>query len=258
MLQMGLQVLHQLEALHAAGFVQADVKPSNIIWLEHKHRWVLIDYADSHTIDEQADWSATAEFAPPEALSASMAGTETVTYGTSFDLYGLAAVLWTEITGMRPYKPLFDRGLEAVNAGDDAVVKQVRGYGVDRAGPHAALLRVCRPCSLQKSSRAIVLADKGACREVACLADIAPTAQVPRAAASVSTNHAHFVGHTFCTACLDMASPMALHASWRARAGAGGVPVPLGGAHTCQRTEAARRAAEDARVYAVTRSGPAA
>ena len=140
--QIAVHTLEQLRLMHSAGFVHADVKPSNIMWSDLKHRWLIIDFSDSHRVDAWGNYSCTAEWAPPESLVAHLAGHKVIQYTIDFDMYSVAAVLWAQITGDRPFAPLLAAGHEATNMDDDAVRKQVLNCSCAKLrGRHVAVLQ---------------------------------------------------------------------------------------------------------------------
>jgi serine/threonine protein kinase len=125
MLQIALQISEQLLVLNGAGLVHADVKASNIIWSPWKLRWVLIDFAGVRPIGHTGRFSTTAEFCGPETLVELLQSrVEEMTYTLALDTYGIAAMLWTILTDVRPYQPLNDRHLVAFSSHDVAVQQQ--------------------------------------------------------------------------------------------------------------------------------------
>jgi serine/threonine protein kinase len=125
MLQIALQISEQVLVLNGAGLVHADIKASNIIWSPWKLRWVLIDFAGVRPIGHTGRFSTTAEFCGPETLVELLqTRVETMTYTLALDAYGIAAMLWTVLTDVRPYQPLKDRHLVAFSSHDVAVQQQ--------------------------------------------------------------------------------------------------------------------------------------
>jgi serine/threonine protein kinase len=125
MLQIALQISEQVLVLNGAGLVHADIKASNIIWSPWKLRWVLIDFAGVRAIGHTGRFSTTAEFCGPETLVELLqTRVETMTYTLALDVYGIAAMLWTVLTDVRPYQPLQDRHLVALSSHDVAVQQQ--------------------------------------------------------------------------------------------------------------------------------------
>lgn len=94
-----LQLLETLEALHARGILHRDIKPSNVL-IDPKGVSYLIDFGSARTW--QADRMATHTvmftpgYAPPEQLS------EKARRGPATDIYGLCATLYHMISGVPP------------------------------------------------------------------------------------------------------------------------------------------------------------
>ena len=157
--------------MHSAGFVHADVKPSNIVWSELKHRWLIIDFSDSHRVDAWGKFSCTAEWAPPEVILAYAAGHELIQYTIDFDLYSVAAVLWAQITGDRPFTPLLAAGHKAAHMGHDAVRKQVLHCSCAKLrGRHVAMLQT-DSAHWHVLCRVVTMDDIAFCQEQAELLD---------------------------------------------------------------------------------------
>jgi serine/threonine protein kinase len=126
-MQVAMQILEQVALMHAKGFIHGDIKASNIIWSAWKFRWMLIDFAGARRINHVGHFSTTAEFSGPETLVRVLTRKEFLLHFTrQLDIYGVAAMLWTVLTDIRPFQPLFDRNLFAHTSADTAVQLQVR------------------------------------------------------------------------------------------------------------------------------------
>jgi serine/threonine protein kinase len=98
------QVAEALDAAHAAGLVHRDVKPSNVLIEPRKdgERAYLSDFGlmrqviDEREITRPQDWVGTIDYASPEQL-------EGRTVDRRTDVYSLAGVLYTALSGERPF-----------------------------------------------------------------------------------------------------------------------------------------------------------
>lgn len=87
-----------LDAAHAAGIVHRDVKPENV--LLRSGRAVLTDFGIAHSpiapLTRVGSFLGSAHYAAPEQIRGEPVGTAT-------DVYALAAVAWTCLTGRPPF-----------------------------------------------------------------------------------------------------------------------------------------------------------
>lgn len=95
------QLVDGLNALHRAGRVHCDVKPSNLM-VEHSGRLVLLDFGLVTTPDRESDAPADYVLGTPEYMSPEQARAETVTAAT--DWYAAGTVLYEALTGRVPFR----------------------------------------------------------------------------------------------------------------------------------------------------------
>src|SRR4051812_31990359 len=105
LLPLALHVASALHYLAAEGVVHLDVKPSNIVMGGPPR---LIDLSVTRTLEEAAALCSpigTDAFMAPEQCAPGQSGD----VGPPADVFGLAATLYTALTGTRPYPPCEDR-----------------------------------------------------------------------------------------------------------------------------------------------------
>ena len=99
-LKYAIQVAGAVETIHRAGYLHRDIKPSNILLTEYR-RPVLTDFGIATPIEaqdvEDESGGASPPWAPPEQLR----GEEALTLAA--DVYGLAATVYTMLTGHAPH-----------------------------------------------------------------------------------------------------------------------------------------------------------
>ena len=99
-LKYAVQVAGAVETIHRAGYLHRDIKPSNILLTEYR-RPVLTDFGIATPIEaqdvEDESGGASPPWAPPEQLR----GEEALTLAA--DVYGLAATVYTMLTGHAPH-----------------------------------------------------------------------------------------------------------------------------------------------------------
>ncbi|HTR88358.1 MAG TPA: protein kinase [Reyranella sp.] len=99
-------LLDGLEQVHATGFLHRDIKPANIL-LDDAGNPTLIDFGASRVPKEGATSAMTAIFTPGFAAAEQFTSAK---QGPWTDIYGVAATLYTAITGTAP-PSAFDRML---------------------------------------------------------------------------------------------------------------------------------------------------
>ncbi len=98
--RMALDVLAALGAVHAAGVVHRDVKPSNIVLSDDGHA-VLVDFGIATSIGDARPVSPAVLVGSPAYLPPERARGQDE--GTAGDLWSLGAVLFTAVQGRAPF-----------------------------------------------------------------------------------------------------------------------------------------------------------
>jgi eukaryotic-like serine/threonine-protein kinase len=110
------QLAAGLNALHAAGKLHRDVKPSNVLVAED-HRVVLLDFGLVLDTDRLSTLEATqASSGTPAYMSPEQAGGEPL--GPASDFYSMGVMLYEALTGSVPFKGTYLEVLNAKRAGD--------------------------------------------------------------------------------------------------------------------------------------------
>ncbi len=95
--QLGLELLAGLEALHAAGVVHRDLKPGNILFI--RDRAVLADVGMAASATLSLSLAGTLGFIPPEIRSGTRSPGQ---IGPEGDFYALGMVMYCTLTGNAP------------------------------------------------------------------------------------------------------------------------------------------------------------
>jgi len=96
-----------LNALHQAGLIHGDLKPSNFLVGEQDHRVVLLDFGLARPIGVDEELGGTAPYmAPEQALGQRLA--------ESADWYSFGVVLYEALTGVLPPRTASPASLESV------------------------------------------------------------------------------------------------------------------------------------------------
>ncbi len=88
-------VAEGLVAVHARGIVHRDVKPANILWDPDNDEAILTDLGVGIRLGEPYEAGGTIPYMAPEAFEGRVS--------PALDVYGLAATLFTLITGQKPF-----------------------------------------------------------------------------------------------------------------------------------------------------------
>jgi serine/threonine protein kinase len=88
-------VAEGLVAAHRAGIIHRDIKPANILWDSENDEAVLTDLGVGARLGEPASTGGTIPYMAPEAFQGRIS--------SALDVYGLAATLFTLVTGQRPF-----------------------------------------------------------------------------------------------------------------------------------------------------------
>jgi len=92
------EIADALDEIHAVGVIHRDVKPANILLDQVRGRAVLVDVGVAIRFEEVGDAAGTPGFAAPESFV--QGGEE----NPATDVYGLAATVYTMLTGTPPFR----------------------------------------------------------------------------------------------------------------------------------------------------------
>lgn len=89
-------------ALHRSGWAHRDLKPGNIMFLQKRMRWVLIDFGIAGMIGAPASVRGTALYAAPEVAEASQNKQETMDATAALDAWSLGIIALELVLGYHP------------------------------------------------------------------------------------------------------------------------------------------------------------
>jgi len=113
---LALGLLDALDAIHAAGIVHRDVKPSNIL-MARDNRPILLDFGSATRVrGDRCD--AGSSTISPGYSPIELYQPEHFPQGPWTDIYGVAAILYRIITGVRPAPPIGCANLIEVRPSD--------------------------------------------------------------------------------------------------------------------------------------------
>jgi serine/threonine protein kinase len=95
-IQIGIDICHALEALHAINWIHKDVKPDNIM-LDKSQRAVLVDFGLAELSTARSTVGGTPYYIAPEVLFSDTAP------DSRADVFSLAATLYRLLSGYPPY-----------------------------------------------------------------------------------------------------------------------------------------------------------
>ena len=121
-----LPLMEGLELLHAKGFIHRDVKPGNI-YVREDGTPVLLDFGAAmrpeDTLSELGRTLLTPGYAPPEQYDGK------ATLGPWTDIYGLAAVTYRAVSGVKPVESILRKAALLLNKPDPLPRAAIAGQG---------------------------------------------------------------------------------------------------------------------------------
>eukprot|EP01025_Chloroclados_australasicus_P034537 TRINITY_DN3528_c0_g1_i3.p1 TRINITY_DN3528_c0_g1~~TRINITY_DN3528_c0_g1_i3.p1 ORF type:complete len:347 (-),score=33.72 TRINITY_DN3528_c0_g1_i3:242-1192(-) len=136
-LQVLVQLVQRLQALHALGLVHRDLKPANILW--RGNSWTLIDFGgaamESPSSEVRVPISYCLPYASPEVIAEVEAGQHRMVVKQSLDIWSLGVVVW---------ELLMKKRLFPSDASTQSIKNQLLGVTPlpwEERGPNAVNLR---------------------------------------------------------------------------------------------------------------------
>jgi serine/threonine-protein kinase len=101
--QIAVEIADALDAMHQVGVIHRDVKPGNVLLDRANGRAVLVDVGVATRTGVRGEGAGTPGFAAPESLALGAGETVTASESIATDVYGLAATVYSLLTGRTPF-----------------------------------------------------------------------------------------------------------------------------------------------------------
>ena len=103
-LQVLRDVSKRMAAMHDAGLVHLNIKPSNIMWFPEGAHWSITDFGCCAFVGEAAPVASTLAYSAPEVVRAYLGNLDCMTAAPAMDCWALGIVALELFTGT----PIFD------------------------------------------------------------------------------------------------------------------------------------------------------
>eukprot|EP00892_Ulva_mutabilis_P004163 jgi/Ulvmu1/2118/UM127_0003.1 len=112
-------VSKRLAALHDAGYVHCDLKPSNIMLMTSDKRWTVVGFSRAACAGAEVPLHLTLAYAAPESVRAFANGEETMRCTPEMDAWALGVIAFELLTGAPAFRIVTD--------GQSKVLAQLKG-----------------------------------------------------------------------------------------------------------------------------------